>query len=131
MLLWGSVISAATLIHERYTDWYFITLQDNNDNSVKGVYGTIDASKDRLAALVHVCYNDNDIFFTLQDNNDNPVQALYGSNADPSKGRLATVDAGAILEKMITWCPNKNFAIPTNYDHVMYWVGWVSGTGFS
>jgi len=61
----------------------------------------------------------------IQNNmNDNIINAMYGGKLDAAKGRLVTVDAGAILEKLKDKLPATGFSIGDKYDHVMYWVGY-------
>ena len=55
----------------------------------------------------------------------NPVGELY-TNIDPSEGRIDVIDAGALLDHLTKWGPKNGFGTLDNYDHVMYWAGWVA-----
>jgi len=64
------------------------------------------------------------------DKSKSAVLELY-RNMEPSQARLAIIDADAILPHEMTWGPKNEYAVPKNFDHVMYWVGYQISSGGS
>ena len=63
------------------------------------------------------------LWLNFQKQSQSAVSEIYASSLDPSKGRLTTVDANAILDHERKWGPKNGFSVPKDYDHVMYWIG--------
>ena len=61
--------------------------------------------------------------YLFQKGSKSAVAGIFGSSVDPTKGRHLTINANRLLSHERTWGPKNGLAVPTNVDHVMYWVG--------